>query len=222
MEDISKIENFHYKSGTFCDGDGPPMRIRRKVFGQLLLGMSYAGMTSASLWTCWLSPSLFPQRKVRERSSSESSWMERGEGADTPDSLHRLTPSQPSKRLPNNQTTVLSHSDGGDDSTLSIPPDASSSAHWSLNNGTVKSHETLWVEYNPYQNSENKNLIGATCWFCFSPPCSLCSKCGVSYNGTWYDKKRKRPVCPPCWGIIFIYIFVWSVVNVRCRLEQLG
>lgn len=33
------------------------------------------------------------QRKVRERSSSESSWMERDEGADTPDSFHRLTPS---------------------------------------------------------------------------------------------------------------------------------
>lgn len=33
------------------------------------------------------------QRKVRERSSSESSWMEQDEGADTPDSFHRLTPS---------------------------------------------------------------------------------------------------------------------------------
>lgn len=33
MEDVSKVENFHYKSGTFCDSDGPPMRIRRKVFG---------------------------------------------------------------------------------------------------------------------------------------------------------------------------------------------
>lgn len=31
------------------------------------------------------------QRKARERSSSESSWMERDEGADTPDSLHTLT-----------------------------------------------------------------------------------------------------------------------------------
>lgn len=99
--------------------------------------------------------------------------MERGEGADTPDSLHRLTPSQPSKRLQNNQTAVLSHSDGGDDSRLNIPPDASSSAHWSLNNGTVKSHETLWVEYNPYQNSDNKNFIGTTCWvLLFSPVCA--------------------------------------------------
>lgn len=69
--------------------------------------------------------------------------MERGEGADTPDSSHRLSPSKASKRLQNNQTALVAHSDGGDDSKLNIPPDTSSSTQWSLNNGTVNSHETL-------------------------------------------------------------------------------
>ncbi|CAF96881.1 unnamed protein product [Tetraodon nigroviridis] len=28
----------------------------------------------------------------------------------------------------------------------------------------------------------------------------VCAKCGVSFTGTWYDKQRKRPCCPLCWG----------------------
>lgn len=67
--------------------------------------------------------------------------MERGEGADTPDSSHRLTPSKASKRQ-QNQTGLLAQGDGGDNSRLNIPPD-SLTAHWSLNNGTVNSHEAL-------------------------------------------------------------------------------
>lgn len=43
---------------------------------------------------------------MRERSSSESSMMERGEGADTPDSHHRLTPSLSSKVSNTNQTLI--------------------------------------------------------------------------------------------------------------------
>lgn len=69
--------------------------------------------------------------------------MERGEGADTPDSSHRLTPNKAYKRLQNNQTALLANSDGGDDSRLNVPPDTSLSIQWPLNNGTVKSHETL-------------------------------------------------------------------------------
>lgn len=52
MEDISRIEKFHYKSGTLCDGDGPPMRIRRKVFG--LLSIYY--LDCPTLGWHWVSP----------------------------------------------------------------------------------------------------------------------------------------------------------------------
>lgn len=30
--------------------------------------------------------------------------------------------------------------------------------------------------------------------------CRVCAKCGVPFTGTWYDKQRKRPCCPLCWG----------------------
>lgn len=33
VEGIPKMETFDYKSGKFYDGDAPPMRIRKKVFG---------------------------------------------------------------------------------------------------------------------------------------------------------------------------------------------
>lgn len=31
--------------------------------------------------------------------------------------------------------------------------------------------------------------------------CRVCAKCGISFEGTWYDKQRKRPCCPTCWGM---------------------
>lgn len=49
-------------------------------------------MTQSSQFSPWSD-----QRKVREHSSSESSWMERDEGADTPDSFLRLAPSLATK-----------------------------------------------------------------------------------------------------------------------------
>ncbi|XP_056157421.1 uncharacterized protein LOC130131666 [Lampris incognitus] len=42
-------------------------------------------------------PQLKRGKRKMERSSSESSWMDRGEGADTPDSYHRFTPTMVSK-----------------------------------------------------------------------------------------------------------------------------
>ncbi|KAJ0023274.1 hypothetical protein NQD34_003173 [Periophthalmus magnuspinnatus] len=36
----------------------------------------------------------------------------------------------------------------------------------------------------------------------FGPDDSIlvCSRCGLTFTGTWYDKQRKRPLCPSCWG----------------------
>lgn len=68
--------------------------------------------------------------------------MERGEGADTPDSFHRLTPSQAPRKVQNNQTAETPHSED-DESRPKIPPDASSSIQWSLSNEALKSYETL-------------------------------------------------------------------------------
>ncbi|KAK7907489.1 hypothetical protein WMY93_016101 [Mugilogobius chulae] len=28
----------------------------------------------------------------------------------------------------------------------------------------------------------------------------VCSRCGLTFTGTWYDKQRKRPFCPSCWA----------------------
>ncbi|KAF3855848.1 hypothetical protein F7725_016571 [Dissostichus mawsoni] len=29
---------------------------------------------------------------------------------------------------------------------------------------------------------------------------TVCSRCSISFTGTWYDKQRKRPFCPTCWA----------------------
>ncbi|KAF0035306.1 hypothetical protein F2P81_013064 [Scophthalmus maximus] len=77
LEGILNLSAFDYRSGKFLEGQAPPIRIRNRA-----------------------------KRKIRERSSSESSFMERGEGADTPDSYHRLTPSLGPKSIQSNQTAA--------------------------------------------------------------------------------------------------------------------
>lgn len=77
--------------------------------------------------------------------------MERGEGADTPDSFCRLTPSQVSKKPQNNQTGLTAQDAGenanqgscDDDSRIRLPPATSSSTPVSLTNGGVGSDENL-------------------------------------------------------------------------------
>lgn len=97
---------------------------------------------------------------MRERSSSESSWMERGEGADTPDSLHRLTPSQVPKNVHCNQMSVSSQNVMGtlrpdahsealpEQDRIRLPPPSSLSKLFPLPsiNGEFGSEDnTLWV-----------------------------------------------------------------------------
>ncbi|XP_034023180.1 methyl-CpG-binding domain protein 1b isoform X2 [Thalassophryne amazonica] len=124
------------------------------------------------------------KRKIREHSSSESSWMERGEGADTPDSHHRLTPSQVPKLPQSNHTSQSTSIVKGSpnqcpqnrypvEPKIKLPPPTSSSSKvLPAINGEIGTEESPLV----------------------------CSKCGVSFIGTWYDRQRKRPCCPSCWA----------------------
>ncbi|KAM7423208.1 hypothetical protein PAMA_010982 [Pampus argenteus] len=153
LEGVLDLSNFEYKTGKFYNGEVPPTRVRNRA-----------------------------KRKIRERSSSESSWMERGEGADTPDSHHRLTPSQSIKTLHFNQTTqsttgTLNHGACNEDAVtedkIKLPLPSSSRSHPLPSiNGEI--------------GTEDSTLV--------------CARCGISFTGTWYDKQRKRPSCPTCWA----------------------
>ncbi|XP_074509880.1 methyl-CpG-binding domain protein 1b isoform X3 [Sebastes fasciatus] len=157
LEGHLDLSTFEYKSGKFLEGDVPHIRVRNRA-----------------------------KRKVRERSSSESSFMERGEGADTPDSHHVLPPvSLAPKSFHSNQTSFSLHSTVGtptqgyrnedpveDKIKLPLPSSSSKALLLPSINGDV--------------GSEDNTLV--------------CSRCGISFTGTWYDKQRKRPCCPNCWA----------------------
>ncbi|XP_047439677.1 methyl-CpG-binding domain protein 1b isoform X2 [Mugil cephalus] len=148
------LSKFEYKSGTFYDGEAQPIRIRHRM-----------------------------KRKMRERSSSESSWMERGEGADTPDSYHRLTPNLGTKNV--HQTGLSSNTPAGtpnqghrsdgppvEERMVKLPlPSSSKPLPLPSINGEIGSEDSILI----------------------------CARCGISFTGTWYDKQRKRPCCPACW-----------------------
>uniref|UniRef100_A0A3P9LBX7 Methyl-CpG binding domain protein 1b n=1 Tax=Oryzias latipes TaxID=8090 RepID=A0A3P9LBX7_ORYLA len=143
------LTHFEFKTGKFFEGEGQPIRIRNRV-----------------------------KKKPRERSSSESSWLDR-EGADTPDSFHRLTPSTMPKQqnsfLLNSSTGILKQSSrtdfGRTEDKIRLPFPTSSRPLPSIK-GEFGSEDSILV----------------------------CAKCGISFTGTWYDKQRKRPCCPTCWA----------------------
>lgn len=66
--------------------------------------------------------------------------------------------------------------------------------------GLTKTCESIMVLDSKTLKTKQKNFIVSTDQVSLFS-CSLCSKCGVSFKGTWYDKKRKRPCCPTCWGM---------------------
>ncbi|XP_077385953.1 methyl-CpG-binding domain protein 1b isoform X2 [Festucalex cinctus] len=117
------------------------------------------------------------KRKIRERSSSESSWMERGDGADTPDSHTKQTPAQPpnnwAKSFLSNETTYQNTSNEA------VVPSIKIKLHLP---STSKPHLSIKGQPGP----DDKMLV--------------CYKCGMPFIGTWYDRQRKRPSCPSCWA----------------------
>ncbi|XP_062419964.1 methyl-CpG-binding domain protein 1b isoform X5 [Pungitius pungitius] len=152
------MSTFDYKSGKFYEGEVQPVRIRHRA-----------------------------KRKIRERSSSESSWMERGDGADTPDSQHMPTnPSLGPKIHHSNPTNLSLHSTIGIPNKGSLNVDAPAQDRIKLPLPSSSSRALLLPSINGEVGSEDSTLV--------------CARCGVSFTGTWYDKQRKRPCCPNCWA----------------------
>ncbi|XP_061689311.1 methyl-CpG-binding domain protein 1b [Syngnathoides biaculeatus] len=113
------------------------------------------------------------KRKVRERSSSESSLMERGDEADMPDYHPKPPPIHWTKSFLSNDTPSQNESSESVVPSIKIKFRLPSSS---------KSHLSIKGQPGP----DDKTL--------------LCSKCGMPFIGTWYDRQRKRPSCPSCWA----------------------
>lgn len=81
---VQDISNFDYKAGKFHNGQVKQTRGRRKVLSPY--NVQYISYSSFNvgffffLTFCFLNH----QRKMRERSSSESSWVDKGERAESP------------------------------------------------------------------------------------------------------------------------------------------
>ncbi|XP_013882706.1 methyl-CpG-binding domain protein 1b isoform X2 [Austrofundulus limnaeus] len=151
------LTSFDYKSGKFYDGDAPPVRVRNRV-----------------------------KRKYRERSSSESSWMERGDGAETPDSYHRLTPTPGPKTSQQNQTNVYTNNVTG---------------AYQQGSHAEESLAEEKIRLPPPSSSRTLPLPSIKGEFGSEDSILDCARCGSTFSGTWYDKQRKRPCCPTCWAL---------------------
>ncbi|XP_014904162.1 methyl-CpG-binding domain protein 1b isoform X3 [Poecilia latipinna] len=150
------LTQFEYKSGKFVEGEIPPVRGRPRT-----------------------------KKRYRDRSSSESSWMDRGDGAETPDSHHRLTPNITPRNLHSNQTSVSLNSSTGE-------------SKQSPNSEEKQSEEKIRL---PFPSSSRPlSLPSIKGEFGSEESTLICAKCGISFTGTWYDKQRKRPCCPSCWA----------------------
>ncbi|KAM9758219.1 methyl-CpG-binding domain protein 1b isoform 2-T10 [Menidia menidia] len=150
------LTNFDYKTGKFYAGEALPVRVRARG-----------------------------KRKLRDRSSSESSWMERGEGAETPDSHHRLTPNTGPKNVNSSQTSISLNSPSGT-SKQACPAEDPPADHKTKPPLPSSSRLLPIPSINGEIGSEDSTLV--------------CAKCGISFTGTSYDKQRKRPCCPGCWA----------------------
>lgn len=117
---------------------------------------------------------------IRERSSSESSWLERGDGADTPDSIHRLTPNLTMKSAQIRQTSFVRPMEP----TVKIDPPIADSIKLPLPSA---SRQTPLPAVNGEAGGQENTLE--------------CARCGISFMGTKYDKKRKKPRCASCWAL---------------------
>ncbi|XP_072308039.1 methyl-CpG-binding domain protein 1b [Eucyclogobius newberryi] len=156
------LSSFEFKSGVFRKNGLQPLTLKRR------------------------------KRKPREHSSSDSSFVERGEGANTPDSHHRLTPTVSSKPAAFHQATPATNipakllikseiiTSSPKDETMK-PPDGKIKLP-----GPTSSKPLSFPSINGEFGPDDSILV--------------CSRCGLTFTGTWYDKQRKRPLCPSCWA----------------------
>uniref|UniRef100_A0A3Q2QYT1 Methyl-CpG binding domain protein 1b n=1 Tax=Fundulus heteroclitus TaxID=8078 RepID=A0A3Q2QYT1_FUNHE len=122
------------------------------------------------------------KKRFRDRSSSESSWMD---GAETPESYHRLTPNITPKNFQINQKTFfLNHSTGESKQSPS----------------SEEKHSEEKIRLPFPSSSRPLSLPSVKGEFGSEESTLVCAKCGISFTGTWYDKQRKRPCCPSCWA----------------------
>jgi len=149
--------------------------------------------------------------------------MERGDGADTPDSHHTSTPSLGPKNLQTslslNSAVGTLNKDSRDEDppageTNKLPLPSSSRPLPSINGEVGSEDGTLLVPFYLISHTQHFNCrlsghlqIQMVCFVssCIMNnvimlPCRICARCGISFTGTWYDKQRKKPCCPNCWG----------------------
>lgn len=142
------------------------------------------------------------KRKCREHSTSDvaadqtsdSSFVERGEGADTPDSHHRLTPTVSSK-LAAASSKAPSTTDSPKrpqikQEKIETPPPDDDNFQCPDDQIKLPGPASSKPLHFPSINGE------------FGPDDSflVCARCGLTFTGTWYDKQRKKPFCPSCWA----------------------
>lgn len=124
--------------------------------------------------------------------TSDSSFVERGEGADTPDSHHRLTPTVGTKSAASSQ----------------VPTPEKPSIH------QIKDEKSETPTPNDDNFQRPNDQIKLPCPTSSKPPhlpsingeygpdesMLVCARCGLTFTGTSYDKQRKKPLCPSCWA----------------------
>lgn len=148
------------------------------------------------------------KRKTRDHSTpdvaadqtSDSSFVERGEGADTPDSHHRLTPSVSSKSAPSQapsttdspKTPQIKQEKSETPPPPPPPPPPPKDDNFQRPGDHIKLPSTTSSKplHFPSINGE------------FGPDDSflVCARCGLTFTGTRYDQQRKKPYCPSCWA----------------------
>lgn len=156
------LTSFEFKNGIFKNQNSGPLTLKRRI-----------------------------RKKVREYSSSESSFVERGEGTDTPDSHHRLTPNTPITLITPITPSfkpVASNQTSSTNSTTESPVKSSPPKDDNIKlPGPTSSKPLFFPSINGEFGTEESILV--------------CSRCSLAFTGTRYDKKRKKPLCPSCWGM---------------------
>ncbi|KAK5623361.1 hypothetical protein CRENBAI_015379 [Crenichthys baileyi] len=153
------LSNFEYKTGKLHDRDIPPPRGRGRM-----------------------------KKRYRERSSSESSWMERGDGAETPESHHRLTPNVTPKNVQSNQKSVSLNISTGE---FKQSPN-SEEKHFKQSPSSEEKQPEEKIRLPFPSSSRPLSLPSIKGEFGTEESTLLCAKCGVSFTAT--SKSIQHPL----------------------------
>lgn len=151
---------------------------------------------------------------MRERSSSESSWVDKGERAESPVFYPKRPSNNWAKSFLSNDTIsqIASKEPVVPSIKIKLHMPSMSKPHLSIKGQPGPDDKTLWVRYLAWNSNHFSSTLAASA-STFTNRIHpeelslvrflnrLCSKCGMSFIGTWYDRQRKRPSCPSCWGM---------------------